>query len=289
MRFIDMEGKTPVNTPLDSDFPEWCSWKQQQWDKWLEVSETHKQELLRLHDLNKIKERNEYIDKNSHHWGELKLWLKVLSKGKCWFSEVKELYSHYDVEHFRPKKVAKNLDNSERDGYWWLAFDYSNYRLCGNVGNRKKGGWFPLNSGSIYSTHDNPREESEEALLLDPTNEYDVSLIAFDEKGNAMPTPGISDWEKIRVEQTILRLKLNEHGDLSEARRKVWQSVSREIDLFLKFKARCTSGGNPTALEKVKQHCKKIRELTAQDAELSTVAKWCVYLKEDPQLSRLVA
>ena len=138
MRFIDFENKTPVNTPLNSDFPTWSPWSQEKWDQWLSVSEYHKSQMQELHSDSKIKERNEYIDSNSAHWGELKEWLKVLSKGKCWFSEVRELYSHYDVEHFRPKKEAKNLDKTIRDGYWWLAFDYTNYRLCGNVGNRKK-------------------------------------------------------------------------------------------------------------------------------------------------------
>ena len=39
------------------------------------------------------------------------------------------LYSHSDVEHFRPKKEAKALDANSRDGYWWLAFDYMNFRV----------------------------------------------------------------------------------------------------------------------------------------------------------------
>jgi len=98
--------------------------------------------MKELYTQGKIEERNNLIDSKSAHWGKLKLWLKVLSHGKCWFSEVRELYSHYDVEHFRPKKEAKAMDGTVRDGYWWLAFDYTNYRLCGNVGNRKKGGWF---------------------------------------------------------------------------------------------------------------------------------------------------
>ena len=50
-----------------------------------------------------------------------------------------------DVEHFRPKLEVKELYKEQnREGYWWLAFDYHNFRVCGNVGNRKKGGWFPL-------------------------------------------------------------------------------------------------------------------------------------------------
>ena len=71
-----------------------------------------------------------------------------------------------DVEHFRPKVEAKDLMAPARDGYWWLAFDYRNFRACGNVGNRKKGGWFPLQTGSLVSTSKNQGEESETPYLL---------------------------------------------------------------------------------------------------------------------------
>jgi hypothetical protein len=54
-------------------------------------------------------------------WGELKNWLLALSHQKCWFSEAKDSFQYWDLEHFRPKANAKNLDGSEREGYWWLA------------------------------------------------------------------------------------------------------------------------------------------------------------------------
>ncbi|MEB4592615.1 hypothetical protein VSS37_16645 [Candidatus Thiothrix sp. Deng01] len=207
MRFIDMQGKTPANTPRNPDFPQWEPWTQEAWRVWLDQSNVYKQELERLHQAGNIVGRNQFIDDHSSHWGKLKPWLEVLSLGKCWFSEAKEIFSHYDVEHFRPKKEAKALDGTIRDGYWWLAFDYTNFRLCGNVGNRKKGGWFPLNNESCLSSFDNPREESEDPYLLDPTKASDVELITFDEEGKAIPEPGCSDWEKYRVEETREPLK----------------------------------------------------------------------------------
>ncbi|PKM37483.1 MAG: hypothetical protein CVV06_05590 [Gammaproteobacteria bacterium HGW-Gammaproteobacteria-10] len=287
MRFIDIEGKTPVNTPCDPDFPDWEPWEQQVWDAWLEQSQNYHQQLEKLHKKGDIAERNQFIDEHSAHWGKLKPWLQVLSKGKCWFSEVKELYSHYDVEHFRPKKEAKSLDGSVRDGYWWLAFDYTNYRLCGNVGNRKKGGWFPLKQDSLISDFTNRCEESETIYLLDPTDPDDVSLIAFDEEGNAIAVPGISDWEKQRVEETIKRLKLNEHAALPEERRKIWQKVSREIELYLTAKSRCLQGSNPAAKQKVRDHLRNIRVMTLESAELSSVARWCILFRNDLQLLKL--
>jgi uncharacterized protein (TIGR02646 family) len=284
MIFIDLEHKKPT----DSDIPNWAPWTQAQWDAWQAKSNQLVSDLATLEAAGQYDERNALIDANSAHWGALKDWLLALSGGKCWFSEVRELYSHYDVEHFRPKKQAKALDGSERDGYWWLAFEYMNFRACGNVGNRKKGGWFPLQQGSLVSTYAAPCEESETRYLLDPIDDDDVSLIAFDEEGKVIPAPGTSAWEQQRVEETVKRLKLNEHAPLAEERRKVWQKVDGLIEDFQTAKFRYAAGNNPAAKAKLVEVRARVREMTNPTAELSSVARWCLLLRNDPQLSRLV-
>ncbi|XFC38769.1 hypothetical protein ACEF39_001778 [Stenotrophomonas indicatrix] len=285
MIFIDLEHKRPT----DTDIPGWVPWTQDQWDTWLATSKQLVVSLAALEAEGGRAERNALIDKNKPHWDALKPWLLALSGGKCWFSEVRELYSHYDVEHFRPKKAAKALDGAARDGYWWLAFDYMNFRLCGNVGNRKKGGWFPLKQGSLCSTYGEPCEESESRYLLDPIDDDDVSLIAFDEEGKVIPVPGASDWERERVSVTVQRLKLNEHVPLAEERRKVWQKVDALIDDFFAAKAKCSMGNNPAAKAKLLEVRSRVREMTQRSAELSAVARWCIQVRNEPQLSRLVA
>lgn len=284
MIWIDLEHKRPT----DTDIPNWVPWTQAQWDAWLAKSAQLVADLAALDAAGKRAERNALIDANSAHWGALKEWLSALSAGKCWFSEVRERYSYYDVEHFRPKKEAKALDASLRDGYWWLAFDYMNFRVCGNVGNRKKGIWFPLKDGSLCSTYARQCEKSETPYLLDPIDNDDVSLIAFDEEGKVIPMPGSSAWEQERVNETAKRLKLNEHAPLAEARRKVWQQVDRLIDDFTKAKARCGAGNNPAAKAKLTEVRARVREMTNPAAELSAVARWCLLMRNDPQLSRLV-
>lgn len=284
MIWIDLEHKLPT----DTDILNWVPWSQAEWDAWLTKSQQLVAELAELERSGKREERNVHIDANSAHWGKLKAWLLALSAGKCWFSEVKELYSHYDVEHFRPKKEAKSLNSIVRDGYWWLTFDYMNFRVCGNVGNRKKGGWFPLKEGSLCSTFIAPCEESETCYLLDPINDDDVALIAFDEEGKVVSLPGISEWEQTRVLETVKRLKLNEHTPLAEARRKIWQDMSRLIDDFANAKARCSPGNNPAAKMKLSEVRKRIRKMTNSSAELSAVARWCLLMRNDHQLSRLV-
>lgn len=285
MIFIDLENKLPT----DNDISNWVPWTQAQWDAWVAKSAQLLAELAALDTAGMRDERNAMIDANSAHWGALKEWMLALSAGKCWFSEVRELYSHYDVEHFRPKKEAKALDASLRDGYWWLAFDYMNFRVCGTVGNRKKGGWFPLKDGSLCSSYTEPCEESETRYLLDPIDDDDVALIAFDEEGKVIAMPGSSEWEQERVNETVSRLKLNEHVPLAEARRKVWQQVDRLIDEFSKAKARCSNGNNPAAKAKLVEVRSRVREMTSPTAELSAVARWCLLMRNDPMLSRLIA
>ncbi|SDT89053.1 HNH endonuclease family protein [Halopseudomonas salegens] len=284
MIWIDLEHKLPT----DGDIPGWAPWTQEKWDAWQAKSANLVTELAALDAVGDRDARNALIDANSAHWGALKEWLLALSSGKCWFSEVRELYSHYDVEHFRPKKEAKALDANVRDGYWWLAFNYMNFRACGNVGNRKKGGWFPLVNGSLCSSFNNQCEESETFYLIDPIDAEDVSLIAFDEEGKVIHIPGASEWDQERVKETVNRLKLNEHEPLAEARRKVWQKVDQLIWDFNRTKARC-GPLNPAAKAKLREVCIDIREMTHCTAELSAVARWCVYFRNDPMLSKLVA
>ncbi|TJZ74239.1 hypothetical protein [Chitiniphilus eburneus] len=285
MIWIDLENRLPT----DTDIPGWTAWSQEKWDAWLKRSQELVSELAELEAAGQREARNALIDANSWHWAELKPWLLALSHGKCWFSEARELYSHYDVEHFRPKKQAKALEGDERDGYWWLAFNYMNFRACGNVGNRKKGGWFPLRTGSMCSTYAAQCEESEAPYLIDPIDEDDVQLLAFNEEGNAIPRPGCSDWDRQRVEETVKRLKLNEHPALSDERRKVWQQVDNLIEQYNKAKARNDLAANPAAKEKLKHIRQQMRALISPKAELSSVAKWCVKLRNDQQLLHLIA
>jgi hypothetical protein len=283
MIFIDLENRLPT----DTDIPKWTAWSPAQWAAWLAKSEKLVADMARLQAAGEMVARNALIDAHGTHWGQLKDWLLALSSGKCWFSEAKELFSHYDVEHFRPKKEAKGVGTDVRDGYWWLAFDYMNFRVCGNVGNRKKGGWFPLRDGSQLSQYERRCEESETTYLLDPIDIADVKLLAFDEEGKAVPAPGTSQWEQQRVVETVLRLKLNEHEALAEARRKLWTEVTRLINQYLTAKSRCTTGDNPAAKEKMRSSLRQMKALTRPTAELSSVAKWCVLLCQDPQLSSI--
>lgn len=282
MIFIDLENKLPT----DADLPENIRWSQADWNAWLAKSANLVNELARLNAAGNIQERNSLIDRHDNHWGKLKPWLLTLSDGKCWFTEARDLASHFTVEHFRPKKAARNVKGPERDGYWWLAFEYMNFRIAGTVPNCKKGVWFPLRYGSPVSTFARRCEGDENQHFLDPTNAHDVTLLAFDEEGKAVPAPGIPRWEYVRVKRTVERLKFTEHHALSEERRKVWQKTSKLINKYQKALSEVRTSA--TARERVKSTARDIACLTKPESELSAVAKWCIWLHHDPQLSRLV-
>jgi hypothetical protein len=218
--------------------------------------------------------RHQIIDDNETLWGELKGWLLTLSKGKCWFSEAREIYSHFDVEHFRPKKSAKNADKTDRGGYWWLTFDWLNYRICGNVGNRKKGTYFPLAPTSTIATAANRAAvEDELNLFLDPTVEEDPVLLSFNEVGEAESLGGTSAWDQERVAGSILRFKLNEHPQLLEARRDLWQRCRGKV-------AECQNlmvkPATVARRERIKAKIHELRAFVRSDAVLSATARECL-------------
>lgn len=53
-------------------------------------------------------------------------------------------------------------------------------------------------------------------------------------------------------------------------------------------KARCSAGNNPVAKAKLAEVRARVREMTSPAAELSAVVRWCLLMRNDPQLSRLV-
>lgn len=283
MIFIDLENKLPT----DADLPEAVRWTAAEWDAWVAESTRLVAKLAALNSHGKIKQRNKLIDKHREHWGKLKPWLLALSCGKCWFTEARDIASHLDVEHFRPKKAARNNRGPQRDGYWWLAFDYMNFRIAGTVPNRKKNVWFPLRYGSPCSTFDRRCEGDEVPHFLDPTNAHDVTLLAFDEEGKAVPAPGVPRWEYVRVRRSVDRLKLTEHQALAEERRKVWQKTAKLLNKY--EKALSNARTSAAARQEAKATACEITTLTKPETELSAVAKWCIRFSNKPALQRLIA
>ncbi len=260
MRFINLDGKEPDEN--------WRNKAQALCDE-LDSAQTKA-------------ERDKIIKDNSKLWGELKPWLLELSKGKCWFSEARDSFSHWDVEHYRPKKAAKNLDGTKRgEGYWWLAFDWHNFRICGNVGNRKKGAFFPLRDGTHQANATDRNIDDEVPYLLDPTRRQDPLLLCFDENGDVNPLPDLDAWNTNRVKESIKRYKLREHEPLMEARRDVWHKCVREVNRCQNLMEEMSNNPSATKQEAIEQQMLKLQEMVQFEAEFSATA--CDCLRNRPQ------
>jgi len=127
-------------------------------------------------------------------WGAYKTAFAQAQHGKCGYCEMMVIGSQDgDVEHFFPKGEIWQLDNKDPDswgkerdwsskvenrrhpvisdqGYWWRAYDWTNYLLSCSVCNQK---W----KLSFFPVENNPRQlpplrrAKERPLLLNPFDE----------------------------------------------------------------------------------------------------------------------
>ena len=220
-------------------------------------------------------ERHEIIKKNEKLWGEvnLKNWLLKLSHDKCWYTEVKHGADYPEVEHFRPKKEAKN-DNGLiiTDGYYWLAFNIANYRLSKPMPNRKKGTFFPIEDEARRASNHNQCHLDERPWFLDPLSPRDHMLLSFNDNGKSVPENGTTAFQRKRVIFTITRFGLN-HGLLNRRRKEVWKSCR---DLYYRY-CRLTLEAERTGSLRIEASAEaaleEIIKLIKPSAEFSSVAK----------------
>ena len=146
-------------------------------------------------------ERKAFLQRNSI-WNDFKPILIRYFGEKCWYSECDLTGSFGDVDHFRPKlrSTAENNRAILDEGYWWLAYDYLNYRLSCEKCNRPFGDGgkrdcFPLRAGTMPAVF--PRKD-DISLLLDPCELQDVQLIDCDETGEIISLSNDA-YEKMRI------------------------------------------------------------------------------------------
>jgi len=227
------------------------------------------------------------IKRKAAVYGELKDWLLTLSHEKCWFSEAKDCFQHWDVEHFRPKAKAKNLDGTVREGYWWLSFAWTNFRICGRVGNVKKGTFFPL--GSTYCATQACRDVDDEVpFLLDPICKSDCTLLSFNQLGEAVPAPGADEWSVKRVEVSVEQYELD-FDKLVLFRKTIWDTCTAliyEIQNLMKGQAQ-NPGASKRAL--IEEKMKQLAKYTHRERECSSVAIACLQKSEIGWAMRLSA
>lgn len=227
-------------------------------------------------------ERKVEINKHSKVWQdpELKRALQEVSHDKCWYCESRQVRSDKSVDHFRPKNKVVECPN--HPGYWWLAFDLSNYRLsCTYCNSRRKdrenettGGkhdHFPLvdESHRVYEGD----TSNEQPVLFDPITYTDPGLLWFIPDGTVIPKYSKEDHSlhHHRAMGSIELYHLN-HVDIREERQELCNFINRKVEDGNLFFIR-SSQGDDTARQAWESVLHDLYELIQNDSEYSANAR----------------
>jgi len=135
-----------------------------------------------------------YMRQHARLWSNVSSALEAASGGKCWYCETARNRSNYGVDHFRPK--SRVTECPQHPGYWWLAFDLSNFRLACTYCNERrvaettaggKAGHFPLLIEARRCMNPAGCIAQEQPILLDPLDPSDPPLLKFLMSGDVMP------------------------------------------------------------------------------------------------------
>ncbi|PFD04460.1 hypothetical protein [Bacillus cereus] len=223
--------------------------------------------LVKIEKATNKKERSEIIKNHGSLWGDLKGKLKELSYQKCWYCESIQNRSDTDVDHFRPKNSVTGVD--EHEGYWWLSFDWRNYRHSCNFCNRPRDGHgkrdlFPLLNEYNRAKTPNDNINTEQPVLLDPTNTQDPPLLWFMEDGS-VTAANESGIENYRALESIKIYNLKQQGLTERRNDKILlaKDYIKDYNLLIGI-----LGSNPVP-EPAKEKIEKLKELISEKAEFA--------------------
>lgn len=225
------------------------------------------------------------INKRQDIWRSLKVDLRKVSDEKCWYCESKDLGSDNAVDHYRPKNRVVNDTGDYLPGYWWLAFDWRNYRFSCTYCNSKRtaaetrGGKhdsFPIWNENNRGKPEAPPNQlgAEQPLLLDPTRLGDIGLITFECDGSVVPTHSKKENpylnEKARVSIDLYHLQLKQKKD---TRRAIWAEVEGYLENAAPHYGGWKTGDNPSAESAFDSAIASVKKLIKPSAEFHAAAK----------------
>jgi uncharacterized protein (TIGR02646 family) len=221
---------------------------------------------------------SEGLDKSSRKkiWRDLAPCLAKLRNSKCWYSESSNPGSNKDVDHFRPKNRV--YEDPDHEGYWWLAFDWRNYRYscqwCNqrrvDTANSTEGGkWdhFPV-SGTFRARQERENFELEDVDLLDPIDPEDWKLLTFRPDGQPTPAQHQGTREHKRAETSIQIYHLHYQEFVRERK-----SLATRIRLLIeRMEILYSKITDPTMRKLYKDSQKELFRLIDRDSEYSSAA-----------------
>jgi hypothetical protein len=221
-------------------------------------------------------ERAKFIKKHADAWSALRIAMWGLNGCKCWYSEVLLPEQDGHIEHYRPKRRVAGEDHP---GYWWRAFDWTNFRLSHRIVNFRvkdyltgtlagKGTYFPLKEGCTRARSQD-EEGAEQPVLLDPTNAGDCRLLCF-ELTSGKPIPRVSKaddpWLHQRAEDSIRFYHLDE-GTWNVERKDLIDDIQKLCDQIERQYA-----GLPATGDEFEASVNELCEYLNHMAEFSSVA-----------------
>jgi hypothetical protein len=231
---------------------------------WQATSDLKTDELREMSDA----ERHEAFRKAaaSRHWGKLREDLTSLGLDKCWYTEAKIGAGDAQVEHFRPKRPNAQGQPDSHGGYWWLAFDATNYRLAASVPNRSKSNDFPVRgTRAVAEGHS---LDDELPLMLDPCDANDVDLLTFGDAGVPKPAPFGTAADAERVEYTADRCLKG--ATVERGREAAWNNARNAFRAWAL--AQPNAAVSPGARAKATAAATRMKEMVRPDAAYSSVA-----------------
>ena len=222
------------------------------------------------------------INRQARLWSAFKGALQQLSDQKCWYCEAKQSRSDMMVDHFRPKNEVREC--KPHHGYWWLALEYSNFRLACNLCNSLheneeagrslgKSTRFPLmnEANRVFNPAGDLMAES--PSLLDPTSPLDPSLLSFLDDGTAAPaySKDVSAPFFDRATISIDAYNLNDQK-IKEERFIVAQRIKREVSRAERYLDNAQAG-EPAATEHFLEVYRTLLNLIARSSEFSAAAR----------------
>jgi uncharacterized protein (TIGR02646 family) len=250
--------------------------------RWKELASRAEEELRNLPE---GKTRADVFKKYSNVWSMLKEDFSELSYGKCWYCEVSTDGMRGDMDHHRPKG---KVTDSDHPGYWWLAFNWRNFRYSCERCNSKdtddatgiiggKGNEFPLVDGETRRKwHECDYEDllEEDPLLLDPIEPGDPQLLSFNSDGRpgaAIADETAVDYQRVQVSIRVYNLY---HSVSNRRRREIYCRVRDLVAYIRKYQSIWQANRSDlSARACVKKALDDLRRLIAPEAEYSAAAR----------------
>ena len=207
-------------------------------------------------------------------WGELKQHFCNVLQRKCWYSESVNDFAHCHVDHFRPKSKALDEYGNDQGGYWWLAFNWTNYRYSAPAGNVRKKDYFHVNLNKANLPSD--ALENEDIRFLDPTEPDDPHKLKFNNIGVISPKEtNQASRDYIQAEYTIRRMNLNMVG-LIEGRKDKYRRAARLIRQVERLLVLQRLSLDMARRQSIKAKQLELIELAGRFSEYSAAVKYCL-------------